>query len=67
MTKQIFYKYLGINGIITSPVLLENVPSVKQIKLIADPGKILTKDGKTFCSTIMVSELDVDLWSEVKV
>lgn len=67
MTKQIFYKYLGVNGIITSPVLLENVPSVKQIKLIADPGKILTKDGKTFCSAIMVSELDVDLWSEVKV
>ncbi len=65
MTKEIFYKYLGVNGIITTPVLLEGVPCVKQIRLTAEPGKVLTKDGKTFCTSVNVSELDLDAWSEV--
>lgn len=67
MTKELFYKYLGINGIITSPVLLEGVPCVKQIRLTADPGKVLTQDGKTFCTSVNVSELDLASWLEVSV
>ena len=65
MTKEIFYNYLGVNGIITSSILLEGVPAIKKIKFTADRGKVLTKDGKTFCSSITVPESEVALWSEV--
>ena len=66
MTKEIFYSYLGTNGILTSPIFLDGIPSMKKIKLTADDGKVLTKNGKTFCSSVTVPEAEVDLWQEVK-
>ena len=44
MTKIIMYTYLGTNGTICSPVHLEDVYYIRKMKLIADAGKILTKD-----------------------
>ena len=40
MTKEIFYKYLGTNGVIESPVHLEDIYYVRIIALYADPGKV---------------------------
>ena len=67
MTKQVLYKYLGTNGVIVSPVHLEDIYYVRQIRLTADPGKMLTKDNKTFVAQTTVPEDEVDLWHELSV
>ena len=44
MIKSKMYRYLGRNGIITSPILLENMEPIPMLNLRASKGKILT-DG----------------------
>ncbi len=53
------YRYLGVNGVIDSQVLLEGIYSVKSIQLIADDGKMLTKDGKNFVHSVRIQESEV--------
>jgi len=64
MTRQVFYKYLGTNGVIESPVHLEDIYYVRVIALTADKGKILT-DGTRKVRSIKVPEEEVDIWKEV--
>ena len=64
MTKQNIYTYLGVNGIITSPVYLKGIYSIKKIQLMADDGKILT-NGQNRFSSITVPEEEVNNWTEV--
>lgn len=64
MTKQNIYTYLGVNGIITSPVYLEGIYSIKKVQLMADTGKILT-NGQTKISSITVPEDEVSNWTEI--
>ena len=67
MKKTIMYRYLGVNGVIYSPVYLEGIYSVKSITLVADEGKVLTKDNKTFVKSAKVAnEEEAALWKEVK-
>lgn len=66
MKQTVMYRYLGVNGVIDSPVLLEGIYSVKSISLVADEGKVLTKDNKTFVKAVRVPESEVVLWKEVK-
>ena len=63
MLKDIQYKYLGTNGVIISPVHLEDIYYVKQIKLIAEDGKYLT-NGEKKVKTILVPEEEVEQWHE---
>lgn len=65
MRKTLYYTYLGVNGTITSPVLLEGIYTVKKYQLIASDGKVLTKDDKNYVDSIMIPESDLDLWKEV--
>jgi len=65
MKKQIYYTYLGTNGTITSPVHLEDTYYIRKVCLMADAGKVLTKDGKTFVSRVTVPENEADFWKEV--
>ena len=66
MTKQIYYRYLGTNGTLLSPIHIEGVYSVKLIKIIADPDKILTCDnGITRKNSVLVPEEQVSNWVEV--
>lgn len=65
MTQTARYSYLGLNGTIDSPVLLEGIYSVKKILLCADDDKLLTKDGKRFVPSVVVAESEVDQWYEV--
>ena len=66
MTKQVTYTDLGTNGTLTTPIHLEGIYSVKKITLIADEGKKLTKDYKTFVEKITVSsEEEAKMWEEV--
>lgn len=65
MTKQVLYKYLGTNGVIISPIHLEDIYYVRYVRLTADAGKLLTKDNQSFISQITVPEEEVNDWVEV--
>jgi hypothetical protein len=67
MTKQVLYKYLGTNGVIISPIHLEDIYYVRNFKLTADPGKVLTKDNKSFISQIVIPEDELAEWQEVNI
>ena len=64
MTQQVIYKYLGTNGVIESPVHLEDIYYVRLIQLSADIGHYLT-DGTRQVQSIKVPEEEVSKWREV--
>lgn len=64
MKRTKLYRYLGRNGIITTPILLENVEPIILYELIADVGKILT-DGVNKSKRKFVFEDELDNWFEV--
>lgn len=64
MTKQVLYKYLGTNGVIESPVHLEDIYYVRINVLVAGAGKTLT-NGKIFKKIVRCSDDEVSLWREV--
>ncbi|MBQ5474886.1 MAG: hypothetical protein IIT65_09315 [Lachnospiraceae bacterium] len=63
MTKQVIYKYLGTNGVIESPVHLEDIYYVRLFDLIADSGKILV-NGHEKHHAVRVPEEEVKNWTE---
>lgn len=65
MRKIVYYEYLGTNGTILSPIHLEDIYYVRKLKLHADDGKRLTKDGKNFVVSVMIPEEDLENWKEV--
>ena len=65
MTKKVLYLYLGTNGTILSPVHLEDTYYVRQVELMADEGKLLTRDGVHMKKSVLVPENDVQEWYEV--
>lgn len=65
MKKTVIYTYLGVNGVINSPVYLEGIYSVKKIRLKADEGKVITKDGINFVDSVLVPENEVNQWTEM--
>lgn len=65
MTQKIYYTYLGEEGIVTTTQKIPGINGVKKILLQADPGKKLTKDGKTFIDSILIPESHLALWKEV--
>ena len=64
MTKQVIYKYLGTNGVIESPVHLEDIYYVRMIRLVADSGKMLS-NGTEKHYAVRVPEEEVENWVEV--
>lgn len=64
MTKQVFYKYLGTNGVIETPVHLEDIYYIRVIQLQADDGKVLT-DGINKRLMVRVPEEEVGNWREI--
>ncbi len=65
MKKEVLYTYLGTNGVLTTPIHLEDIYYIRSYRLTADAGKKLTKDGITFTSRATATEDDVNLWYEV--
>lgn len=65
MKKEIIYKYLGTNGIIESPVHLEDIYYIRLVRLVADKGYMLT-NGERIVSSVRVPEDEVSLWTEIK-
>ena len=64
MTQEKRYRYIGRNGIITSPVLLNNIEHIPMTYLQANQGFILT-NGKKQAYAITVETEDLDLWYEI--
>lgn len=64
MTKTKMYRYLGRNGIITSPVLLDKVEPIVMYELIAAEEKVLTNGEKSLKSTL-VFEDELKDWTEI--
>lgn len=64
MTKQVLYRYLGTNGVIESPVHLEDVYYVRINVLTADEGKILS-NKKIKKRQVRCSDEEVDQWIEI--
>lgn len=66
MKKEVLYTYLGTNGVITTPIHLEDTYFIRKIRLTADKGKVLTKDfGKTYNYAVLVPEEEVESWLEI--
>lgn len=59
------YRYIGYNGTITSPVLLEGINHRLMYELRADSGHYLTNGEKRVCA-ITVEEDAVDNWVEIE-
>lgn len=64
MVKTKMYRYLGRNGIITSPILLDKVEHIPMLALKAADGKVLS-DGEQFVESILIFAEDLPLWAEV--
>ena len=64
MTKEIIYRYLGTNGIIESPVHLEDTYYTRFVRMTASPKCHLT-DGTRKVFSITVPENEAFLWKEV--
>ena len=64
MKKTKLYKYIGYNGTITSPILLENIPSKEYYRIEASYKKLLTNEDKVVKSIIIEAE-DLVNWKEI--
>lgn len=65
MQKQVYYRYLGTNGVLDTPIHIEGAFYVRRYLLTADENKVLTKDHKTFVNNTWATEEDLELWVEV--
>lgn len=65
MKKTKLYRYIGVNGIITSPVLLEGISHIQMYRLSAKPGYVLS-DGEKTVKGIDVFEEDIETWTEIE-
>lgn len=64
MKKQVIYKYLGTNGVIETPVHLEDIYYIRLIELRAEKGMILT-NGIKKVYIIRIPEEEINNWYEV--
>ena len=65
MTKEVLYLYTGTNGSILSPIHLEDTYYSRRLRLRADEGKALTKNGKDVYLTVVIPEEELELWYEI--
>ena len=65
MKKVKMYKYIGKNGTITSPVLLEGIQHIDLVELRAAAGYVLT-NGEIKRLSITIPADEVDGWYEIK-
>ena len=64
MKKTVLYRYLGTNGVLDTPIHLEDVYYVRLLRLIADSGKTLT-NGVLTKKVITIPEDELDQWTEI--
>ena len=59
------YRYLGLNGILTTFIQLNNVPCDTIYVLQADEGKLLT-NGERIEKTVSIHEDNLVCWHEIE-
>ena len=64
MTKTILYRYLGTNGVIESPIHLEDIYYTRVNVLVADKGKTLT-DGIVQKNIVRCGDDELGNWREI--
>ena len=64
MIKKKMYRYSGRNGILTTPILLDDIKHYVVYELKAESGKILT-NGVDTAYGIIVEEEEIGEWFEV--
>ena len=64
MKKTKLYRYYGRNGIITTPIFLEDAKAILLYNLKAEEGKLIT-DGETIIKSIIVYPEELQLWQEI--
>jgi len=66
MTKEVYYRYLGTNGVIESPVHLEDIYYVRLLKIAAAPRCVLQNvDTGAQRTAILIPEEELDKWIEI--
>ena len=65
MTSKKLYRYIGYNGIITSPVLLDGATHQVVYELRPSQGKKLT-DGEKVVYAVVVPEEELENWKEIE-
>ena len=58
------YRYLGRNGMVTTPILIEGANAITMYRLIADADKVLT-NGNHNVNTVDVFEDELNNWFEI--
>lgn len=66
MKKRKLYKYIGRNGDITSPILLEDIKHIALMELQPEEGYILTNGSLVKKYSVIVHVDEVSEWYEVK-
>lgn len=64
MKKMVIYRYLGTNGIIESPVHLEDTYYTRLLRLTAEQGKMLT-NGERTKREVLIPEAEEADWTEI--
>jgi hypothetical protein len=59
------YKYIGRNGSVTTPILLDDAKYIPLVELRADPGYVLKNDDGVTKQSVVVYIDDAELWNEV--
>lgn len=66
MTKIKMYRYLGRNGIITSPIFLDKTEHIAMYSLKADEGKLLY-NGEKYVKEVLCFAEELEEWAEVEI
>ena len=59
------YRYVGVNGTLTTYILIEGAKYSLRYHLVADKGMLLT-DGQRTCRAVEIPEADLSKWTEVR-
>lgn len=58
------YRYIGLNGVITTNIILKNEEKIDVFELVAEPGFILTNgNAKLYYVTVLPEE--ISNWIEI--
>lgn len=66
MKQRKLYRYIGRNGSITSPVLLEDIKHIPLVELRPEEGCVLTNGIAVQENSIVIHVDEIADWSEIK-
>lgn len=66
MKQRKLYRYVGRNGVITSPILLEDIKHIALVELRPESGHALTNGTIVKHGSIVIHIDDLDDWSEIE-